>query len=533
MATPHESDTRLAELVWRTVKLRVSLLILSILALLVIWSALINGNQEAQKIDAKFCVYLVNQDNDVQKSEIDTIRESEPNSKQHATILDPADTCSTHASRIWIESTRYHDETIPLESSLIFPKIAGILKDRPKAFADYDVQRRDAYRLQIHLSSEYSAGSVEVNALSVAEVIPFVLFIVLAAYFILGFQDTAYRAQLCALLAEDKDEADGLRQARTQFLTGPPLRNDSSFARHLVISPEGLATGTLLIALLVLFVKVVSVFILNLVHLTDTIFSGYPFKLYLSVSVLILLLASTRRSYCPSRSFACKLGLATAVQRCSHHLSGCLAWLERKRSPAFKLLTNVKKQGPRFFRWLPAALAVAGSLSLLLPWAVGGLKEDSIAGVNFAVKQHAEGQSRGFAEFAINPTVFDEMRFQMYVALVFLLVCFLHAVWHPRVIGSVAKIVRNMQTFLAAGVLFLAVNFLMYLGILQYETMIPTPWPMDIFDLQGGPIAKGWPLSFYNPAYGFWIFFACCLILTFISLAGGPNPAFFEKRSAD
>jgi hypothetical protein len=115
------------------------------------------------------------------------------------------------------------------------------------------------------------------------------------------------------------------------------------------------------------------------------------------------------------------------------------------------------------------------------------------------------------------------MRFHVCTALFFLLICALHAVCYSRVAGKVAKVLRDTRTMLAAGVLFLAVNFLIYLGILQYETMIPTPWPMDLQVYQGGPVAKGDPMTYYNPTYGFWIFFGCCLVLTWISLNNSKN----------
>jgi hypothetical protein len=173
MVNQHEYETRLAELVWRTVKLRVSLLILSILALLVVWSALINGNQEAQKVDHKFCVFLENHRNEIQKSLTDTLNRLNPgNNKLQPFIQDPENTCSGGVSRTDIESIRYADETTPLDAlpGHLPDDVVGILKEDRKAFGDYDIQRRGAYRLQLHLSSEYSGGSVEVNALSVAEI---------------------------------------------------------------------------------------------------------------------------------------------------------------------------------------------------------------------------------------------------------------------------------------------------------------------------------------------------------------------------
>ena len=55
MAELYESSTRLAELIWRTVKLRVTILMVSLVALLVLWSALLTADQSAQQIDIRFC----------------------------------------------------------------------------------------------------------------------------------------------------------------------------------------------------------------------------------------------------------------------------------------------------------------------------------------------------------------------------------------------------------------------------------------------------------------------------------------------
>src|SRR5712692_5923530 len=52
------AQERFAELIWRTVKLRVSLLVVCAVMLLVTWSGLTNGNVEATKLDIDFCHHL-------------------------------------------------------------------------------------------------------------------------------------------------------------------------------------------------------------------------------------------------------------------------------------------------------------------------------------------------------------------------------------------------------------------------------------------------------------------------------------------
>jgi hypothetical protein len=500
MVNQHESENRLAELIWRTIKLRIWLLILCILALLVVWSALINGNEEARKIDDKFCVFLVNQDNEMQKLLTLDINGS-GHGRVQPVLKTPEDYCGKWSteSRVYIESTRYNDETIWVPYSQPTPPdyVTRILSDNRRAFPSYDNQRRGAYRLQLHLSSEYSSGSVEVNALSVAETLPFCVFIILTIYFILGFQDNAYRILLRSSLEKLSDEDKGLSLAQAQFFGS---------SRYRILSPDRLATATLLIAVLVLLVKVISLFILNLVHLTDTIFSGYPFKLYLSLTILGAMLLFARRGYLPLQSRR-KNVFALTVIRLLRHLNKCQLWLKRR-------LPRLVRLASRFSEWPPVIVAILCFVSLLLPWADSG--GDEIAGINFALKQAAHENMKSFMSYAINPRVFNEMRFQLYVALLLAIVCALY-VLIPRT-GTVTKALKRARICLAWGTTFFAVNFLIYLAILQYESMTPTPWPMDIQFHEGGAFAKGESMSLYNPDYGFWIFLGCCAVLALISL---------------
>src|SRR5580704_922583 len=63
MSKNDDGEIRLAELTWRTVKLRVSLLVLTNLILLVVWSSMANGKKQAGAVDAEFCKRLVAEQN--------------------------------------------------------------------------------------------------------------------------------------------------------------------------------------------------------------------------------------------------------------------------------------------------------------------------------------------------------------------------------------------------------------------------------------------------------------------------------------
>jgi hypothetical protein len=228
MESSNQSEVRLAELIWRTAKLRVWLLVLTIVALLIVWSSLLNGNQEAQKIDTQFCGYLVNNHNTVQTrlaEELNKVLESKPDiPKSQPLILSSEDVCPAGSSRSWIEITRNADEMMswetsgqPIPSLDFLPKAA---KERLKAFADYDIQRHEAYRLEIQLS-EYSRSTIIVNALTVAKFVPFCALLVLTAVSILGFQQSAYRRRLRVLLRNNTGDDLSEAVTETQFLAAP------------------------------------------------------------------------------------------------------------------------------------------------------------------------------------------------------------------------------------------------------------------------------------------------------------------------
>jgi hypothetical protein len=232
MENKNESEIRLAELIWRTVKLRVSLLTLVIVVLLVVWSSLLNGNQEAQKIDVKFCGYLVDNHNTLQQRLTAEVNKTlKPvQAKLPPVTFSAEDTCGSGSSRTWIEITRQTDEELPPEHLLDFSPdyIKQSEDEKTKAFADYDIQRHTAYRLQIQLSSEYSGSTIIVNALTVAKGIPFCTFLILAVVLILGFQQSAYRRRLRILLLSKSGDHLNESMAETQFFGAPLIRDSFS-----------------------------------------------------------------------------------------------------------------------------------------------------------------------------------------------------------------------------------------------------------------------------------------------------------------
>jgi hypothetical protein len=489
------SEIRLAELIWRTAKLRVSLLVLTIVVLLVVWSSLLNGNQEAQKIDAKFCEYLVDNHNTLQMKlteELNKPIEPKPAvSKSKPFLLKSEQECGETHSRAWIEITRQMDEELPLEP-LLPPSLDYVTKatdEKKRAFADYDAQRYAAYRLQIQLSSAYSGSTIIVNALTVAKTIPFCVFVILAVVSIFGFEQSAYRRQLRVLARKKTGNDLSEMMTETQFFATPLDRDPSHPEKYLAMSPVDLAIGALGVALILLLVGIVSTFLLNLVHLTDSIVLSYPFALYASLILLIGVMAITYKSY------------AECFQPRPEHKKYNSNWQPSRES---KCLT------------LTAVLTACASLAF--PWATQGEGGDFFRGFEFLLTQRPTGKLFNYTTYALSPAIFRDVRIQVTVALAFLAVCVLDALaGFPRT-KRLALLLHQLRRLLAACVFVLSIYYLWYMAFLEYESVYWVPW-LDKTGYQGPAWAKGYPMLFYNPAYGFWIFLLCCWLLVWISFA--------------
>ena len=489
----NKSEIRLAELIWRTVKLRVSLLALTIVVLLVVWSSLVNGNQEAQKIDTKFCEYLVDSQNALQKrlaEEVNKSLESRPDIPKSKPILwSVEEQCRSLPSRTWIEITRNTDESLPWAVNSPVEYIAKATDEKRKAFADYDSQRHAAYRLQIQLASEYSGSTIVVNALTVAKVLPFCVFLVLAVVIVLGFQQSAYRRQLRTLIKTK--HGDNLSEviAETQFFAAPIDDESSRLNRYLAVSPTDLATSALSVALILLLVGIVWTFLLNLVQLTDSIVLSYPFALYASVVLLCSVLVMTRRSY---------IGFAqsTAAHR------------EPKSN---RQLSNESK-------WVTFSFIILAAISVAFPWArQAGDEEEFLRGFEFLLNQRPTGQILNYSTYLLSPPVFRDVRIQVTIAAIFVVLCALDILCGFPHIKRIALFLREIRRLFASCVLVLAVYYLLYMVFLEYESLFWVPW-LDKFGLQGPADTKGYSMLWYDPAYGFWIFLVSCFMLIWLSL---------------
>jgi hypothetical protein len=494
MDSSNESEVRLAELIWRTVKLRVSLLILTIVVLIVVWSSLSNGNQEAQKIDTTFCRYLVDQENttrriiqeQAEKSLDDLFKGNHAKSRPPRTpplIWSPDDLCQGGSSRTWIEITRNTDEMmLSWQTTSPLDLVAKAANERRKAFVDYDTKRHEAYRLQIQLSSEQSSSTIIVNALTVAKVIPFCVFAVLTVVVVLGFQQSAYRRQLRSHLRNRAGDDLFQAMAVAQFLAAPFRQAASRVEKWLEVPPVGLAMGTLSIAVVLLLLGVISSFTLTLVYLTDSIIFSYLFALYACLVLLTCVLMVTRRSY-----------------------------LEDNRPASEHQDKDVPKHLSNGSRWFAITLACVAIISLTLTWTTENARDGgSFRGFEFLLHQRPSDDI-----YALNPPTFRDARIQVTVAVAFVLICILDVLLRSHRAKPLLVFLYEVRRFLAVCVLGLSAYFLAYIGTLQYESVYSVPW-LDRLSPQGSLIT-------YNPTYGFWIFLVCCLLLVWLSFRTATN----------
>ena len=465
-----DAEERLAELIWRTIKLRVSLLVLTILVLLIVWSALASGNKQAQLIDIDFCKQLI----------------AETNQELPVISLSAETWCDASNAHKYVEGGRTANEMLLMASQAtsesnktVADKLLKQYVAKKFEFAEYDEKRRAAYPLQIQVSSEISGSNIILNGQFVAMLLPFCVLLVLSVIILLGFQQASYKQRLVSLLASRRDGSDrALRIARGQFFAGIIQDRDSIFSKVLVLSPERLATGSLYILLVALFAVDVFLYIANIIDLTNSIFFSYPFLVYSVVFVLGFLLLRTRRFY-----------------------------LERPRP--------VAGFGPsRGTRWLEGTLAVVGISSFILPWASG---EGSIAplwGFRLLLRQHSIRQIGDIVTHPLAPGLFFEVRIQMILALLFLVICSFNSIFRFSRNRWLKRGLQNVQQLTAILILFLSLNFLIYIAILESGRFLEdNPFLAHFYEHE-----QGYPMSFYNPTYGFILFLVCAFGLIWLSL---------------
>jgi len=471
MDKANPAQERFAELIWRTVKLRVSLLIASVALLLVTWSSLTNGNIEAAKVDVDFCRHLENKTTEA-------LNDVSPKTPKKFAV------CTPEEARNYIEASRAVAAVLPLEYEFLEKQRAEL--------AEYDQKRRAAYKLEIGLSSQGAESKIIVNALSVAEVVPFVVVLILSIVMLLGFQQNAYRWHLRRLLKDVKSREElnhGI--AGSQFLSGLDIDNSANAGTLMILSPEGAAIWVSLTAVTYLLYAVLAAFIINLIHLTSSIFLNYLFALYTWIFVLVIALWRTHLKY-------------------GQH------WGQEPKRTSKSSIDRIRWLGNR---WSVCTLVAVALASMFFPWTTPIGSIGSLKGYSFVLKQKPIFQNDlGHTMYPVDPKLLSEIRFQLLLVAIFLASCVFSSFFAGSHRTATTKTLKRTNWLLALVTVFLSLNYLIYMGVLEFWADIdPSVFFANLTH------DAGFPMNFYDPAFGFLLFLFCCLMLGWISLRESDN----------
>ena len=341
--------------------------------------------------------------------------------------------------------------------------------------------------MQIQLSSVFGGQSIVVNALLVAELAPVITLIILSVVTILGFQEKALKHQLKALV-----EAEGLNTlptalARTSFFVMPLILKEKNKKVWLLLSAERLTLWSLAVAVLISLAGMMSRFVVNLIHLTDSVLFNYASAVLLVTFILSLWLMQTRKFYLGDWGMHFEQAKPSEVKRKS-------------------------------FKPKAIALLSLGLASLFCPWTTS--MHGSLPGSYFLIRQTLIPHTIPHAAdtVPIEPKLYAELRIQIWIAIAFLCVSLLLAFWHSasfwRKVGRVSQIALGVIT------IFLSLNLVLYMAILEYESEGAVSWSFQnaLMSATFGTERLGLPLEFYNPSYGLIVFMTCCLAMFWYSV---------------
>ncbi len=505
-------DPRLSELTWRSVKLRISILILSIFTLLTTWSSLEVGNRKAPDVDQSYCLRIADNSQklmNLQMQDFAALHPELPRPEDEA--LSAADYCARVLSkRDWILFQKAEMAwLLTAAASLESPSEKELATAISKELSDYETRRSEAFRIDFKLAAGYSENDVEANALSVAAAVPFIVIGLLVLYFMLGHQEAGW----ASLLREELDrESSGGRvppdlfAAKSQYFVSPRDRVRAFWFPGFLRSPDKFAKAVLLLSTIYLLFAVTSEFAGELNSFTDSIFEGYSFWLCAAAFFAIVVIAISRH-YCS----------ATGLAPISNRLVALPGADESGLRPVgrWKFLRRIRR---------PMSLALVGGAfaCLFMPWAhedfvLPWRHQDSwgafIFGYEWLLRHDPSSRWIGSAGREMNLTIFREVRLEILTALAFLALCLFCEVaprWRWARAVNARDILRILRNFFAVIILFLSFDYLVFMVVLEEE----------VLSFSSSLYARGGSMLYYSPAFGYWIFSALCVALSALSLSG-------------
>jgi len=457
---------RLAGLIWSSVKLRGTILLIAFLGLMTMWSSLEDGNKKALDTDKTIC-YALSQVLQVPNPQIYCVN------------------VGIFSSRVINEQVRAGIAALPNAY-----RNSDVLKSM---LEQYDRERRADYDTKLPFSFVGINSSLNINTLSLAKVAPFIALTVIAAVVILEFQERYYKREMTRLLKKAHQDELSLAWARSRFFVGVPYDHKEEsggrfpFGRIVGPSPESLFLAALYIGFIYSLVILLRGFSDNVVHLTDSVFFSYVFAFYAALFLTVWLLLNTRNAYRSQRE---PLDRRNGIANASSVLS---------------------------LPWLRVTVAAVGLASFGLPWLMRLERDQSVRyihvhayllsnGFHFLLHQTPLLDNNGHP-ILISPQTFGEIRIQLWFSILFLLICVLDSLGLPgryRVFGS---LLGKLCLWISLAILFLSVNYWVYMCVLWYQLTLGVPWPVVV------PNFNGVSMINFAPAYGFWIFTGCCAFL--------------------
>jgi hypothetical protein len=494
------AEIRLSELIWRTIKLRVSILLLFLLGLLLLLAAMEKGGPAVQQLDTNFCRQIL----------IETRTSEAPG-------LNPDTTCTPRSARNFIESSMvfYRAVSGSLESGKATAKGLDVFSNIVAEYSDYAARRKAVFSMSI--APPYAGNPISVNALSIADVLPFCVLAVFALLLALGSQQKCYEKMLSATLREEKSASDRALGSSLAQLYAGTLRGAEHFEgtvllyrRPITIRPETLVLGALLCASALVSLRILADYDPTSTHPTASIFFSYYFLLFCAATLLCGLVIETHSLY--ASLIAQRVGAPVRSAR--------LFWLERIRQKIAHSLEYRTVAGIQLNLALSAAAVLLGFAFLFLPWT----QPRVLAGYQFLIPQKpvpgliSGGPLHLPVFYPVDPRVFREIRYQMFVALLFLMISLAHAILASLKARRFGKPLLKVRVWLGYLVAFLAANYLFYMAVLQYESQTPDPRAVRDYLFNSDIVSpRGLPMILYDPAYGFWGFACCCAALVILS----------------
>ncbi len=479
----------LADLIWRSYRLKMIVLLASLACILLVASALRNGRRAVAEINKrsvdarlKWAAKLVA----IAPGSVVLTSQPQYSDPSQAEFIDELE-------------LRFYNMLIPvIPSNTDDPKAAAgleTLRARTNEIQRFMAERENAYNLEFGIANIKS--SVFVNALTVIDFWPLLLLCILAGVSAITMRQRAYEIILSSMIQESKEARErAVQSASTGFLAGDlkpaSLGEDriSVYTPPLILLPEPLITSCLLLAVLYFSIGLPETEMPTSLGLNSTVF-GYHTLLIVLGGLLFVVLLKTRAYYDSI------IRAATGTRVLGWISVGIAKWHRLVRSAVLKPI--VDKIGV----YLLGTIAL---ISLFLPW-IGNWH---LSGFQIFLPQKPISQNGKLVFYKMDPSIIREMRVQLSIVVAFIILMLLGAMIRRSHKSMI--LIRKTSYYFALAVLTLTVNFLVYLILLGYNSQRSVL--NAVFTMFLGPGAslesletpRGIPLVMQYPMYGFYVF---------------------------